>query len=152
MYQGIKAKKRVAEIYADTLVAAGVVSREEDAAQKQGICDGLGNLHAQLKARIKAAQEAGTAEHSTGEYQLDRSPSPEVKTAVSAERLRVLNEELLQTPEGFAGPPKLARPLGRRRGALGADGGIDGAHAESLAFASLLTEGTPIRLTGQDVE
>src|SRR4051794_900026 len=152
MYQGIKAKKRVAEVYADTLVAAGVESREEVDAQQQEIWDGLGNLHAQLKARIKAAQEAGTVEQSTGEYQLDRSPSPEVKTAVSAERLKVLNDELLRVPEGFTIHPKLVKQLERRREALGDAGGIDWAHAESLAFASLLTEGTPIRLTGQDVE
>ena len=55
-------------------------------------------------------------------------------------------------PEGFTVHPKLVKQLERRREALGADGGIDWAHAESLAFASLLTEGTPIRLTGQDVE
>src|SRR4051795_10352410 len=152
MYQIIKGKKRVAELYADALVADGVITREEVEAQQQEIWDGLSSLHANLKARIKAAQEAGTAEHSTGEYQLDRSPSPEVKTAVSAERLRSLNEELLRAPEGFTIHPKLIKQLERRRDALGADGGIDWAHAESLAFASLLTEGTPIRLTGQDVE
>ena len=48
--------------------------------------------------------------------------------------------------------PKLIKQLERRRAALGPDGGIDWAQAESLAFASLLTEGTPVRLTGQDVE
>ena len=46
--------------------------------------------------------------------------------------------------------PKLVRQLERRRDAL--DGEIDWAHAEALAFASLLAEGTPIRLTGQDTE
>ena len=101
---------------------------------------------------IKAAEEAGAVEQPTGEYQLDRSPSPEVKTAVVADRLRALNEELLRVPEGFTVHPKLVKQLERRRDALGADGGIDWAHAEALAFASLLTEGTPIRLTGQDVE
>jgi 2-oxoglutarate decarboxylase len=75
-----------------------------------------------------------------------------VKTAVSADRLRSLNAELLSVPEGFTIHPKLVKQLDRRREALGADGGIDWAHAEQLAFASLLTEGTPIRLTGQDVE
>src|SRR4051812_13423352 len=152
MYQIVKAKKRVAEIYAETLVQAGVISREEVDAQQQEVWDGLGSLHAGLKARIKAAQEAGTVEQGTGEYQLDRSPSPEVKTAVSTERLQVLNEELLQVPEGFTIHPKLVKQLERRRDALGTEGGIDWAHAESLAFATLLTEGTPVRLTGQDVE
>jgi 2-oxoglutarate dehydrogenase E1 component len=48
--------------------------------------------------------------------------------------------------------PKLGRQLEKRREALGAEGGIDWAHAEALAFASLLSEGTPVRLTGQDSE
>ena len=92
------------------------------------------------------------AEQPTGGYELDRSPSPEVKTAVSAERLQALNEELLRVPEGFTVHPKLVKQLERRREAVGPDGGIDWAQAEALAFASLLTEGTPVRLTGQDVE
>jgi 2-oxoglutarate dehydrogenase E1 component len=48
--------------------------------------------------------------------------------------------------------PKLIKQLERRREGLDEPGGIDWAHAEALAFASLLTEGTPIRLTGQDTE
>ena len=71
---------------------------------------------------------------------------------MSAERLRSLNDELLRTPEGFTVHPKLVKQLERRREALGAEGGIDWAHAEQLAYASLLTEGIPVRLTGQDVE
>ncbi|MGZ6644260.1 MAG: multifunctional oxoglutarate decarboxylase/oxoglutarate dehydrogenase thiamine pyrophosphate-binding subunit/dihydrolipoyllysine-residue succinyltransferase subunit, partial [Solirubrobacteraceae bacterium] len=99
-----------------------------------------------------AAEDSGAVEQATGEYQLDRSPSPEVQTAVAADRLRVLNEELLTMPEGFTVHPKLVKQLERRRNALGDQGGIDWAHAESLAFATLLSEGIPIRLTGQDVE
>ncbi len=53
-------------------------------------------------------------------------------------------------PEGFTIHPKLLPQLERRREAMGAEGGITWAHAESLAFASLLTEGVPVRLTGQD--
>jgi 2-oxoglutarate dehydrogenase E1 component len=71
---------------------------------------------------------------------------------VSPDRLRSLNDELLRVPDGFTVHPKLVKQLERRRQAVGADGGIDWAHAEALAFASLLTEGVPIRLTGQDVE
>src|SRR6202020_1593938 len=96
-------------------------------------------------------------EHATGEYELDRSPSPEVKTAVSADRLAVLNDELLSVPDGFTIHPKLIKQLEQRRDVFaargnGAGGGILWAHAEALAFASLLTEGIPIRLTGQDTE
>jgi len=67
-----------------------------------------------------------------------------------------LTEELLRTPEDFTVHPKLVKQLDRRRESLAeADihtPTIDWAHAESLAFASLLREGIPIRLTGQDTE
>jgi 2-oxoglutarate dehydrogenase E1 component len=67
----------------------------------------------------------------------------------------VLNEELLAVPDGFTIHPKLVKQLEARREALGSDPahpGINWAHAEALALASLLTEGIPIRLTGQDAE
>ncbi len=152
MYQRIKSHKRVADLWGDRLVEQGVVTREDVERRKDEVWDELTSLHQRLKSQIADAAEAGEVEQGTGEYQLDRTPSPEVKTAVSAERLISLNEELLRVPDGFTVHPKLVRQLERRRDALGADGGIDWAHAESLAFASLLTEGTPIRLTGQDVE
>jgi 2-oxoglutarate dehydrogenase E1 component len=150
MYAKIKAKKRVTELLADRLVAEGVVTREEVDQQAQEVWDHMTLLHQRLKAKIAAASEHG--EHATGEYELDRSPSPEVETAVPAERLRELGEELLRVPEGFTVHPKLVKQLERRREALGDQGGVDWAHGEALAFASLLTEGTPIRLTGQDTE
>src|SRR4030095_7064663 len=62
-----------------------------------------------------------------------------------------LNEQLLRVPDGFTPNPKLMRQLERRRETLD-QGGIDWGQAEALAFASLLVEGIPIRLTGQDTE
>jgi multifunctional 2-oxoglutarate metabolism enzyme len=154
MYAKIKTKKRVSELWADRLVAEGVVTQEEVDSQAQEVWDKMTLLHQRLKAKIAAATEHG--EHATGEYELDRSPSPEVQTAVPAARLRDLGEGLLRVPDGFTVHPKLVKQLERRREALGDGGpsapGIDWAHAEALAFASLLTEGTPIRLTGQDTE
>jgi 2-oxoglutarate dehydrogenase E1 component len=92
-----------------------------------------------------------------------------VSTAVPAARVRELGLELLRAPDGFTVHPKLVKQLERRREALEGSGDsgdgpagdtsgeraparIDWAHAEALAFASLLTEGTPVRLTGQDTE
>jgi 2-oxoglutarate dehydrogenase E1 component len=69
-----------------------------------------------------------------------------------AEFLKALNQQLLTWPEGFSVNPKLQKQLERRRTAMGPQGGIDWAHAETLALASLLTEGVPVRLTGQDTE
>jgi multifunctional 2-oxoglutarate metabolism enzyme len=166
MYAKIKSKKRVAELWAERLIADEVVSREEVDKLGQSVWDNLTILHQRLKAKIEDAAEQG-GEEGTGEYQLDRSPSPDVETAVPADRLRRLGEEMLRTPDGFTVHPKLVKQLERRRAALNdqpgtSDAGdgeasqarpaIDWAHAEALAFASLLTEGTPIRLTGQDTE
>jgi 2-oxoglutarate dehydrogenase E1 component len=155
MYAKIKTKKRVYELWADRLVAEGVVSKEEVDRQAQEVWDNLTLLHQRLKAKIAAAAEHED-EHVTGEYQLDRSPSPEVDTAVPAFELRALGEQLLRVPEGFTVHPKLVKQLERRHEALAESAAsepkIDWAHAEALAFASLLTEGTPLRLTGQDTE
>jgi 2-oxoglutarate decarboxylase len=149
MYTAIKDHPRVSKIYAKQLTAEGVVTKDDVEKMDAEVWATLSSRHAELKDRIEAAAEI---DQQTGEYQLDRTPSPEVKTAVSADRLRSLNEELLTLPEGFEANPKLVKQLERRRAALGADGGIDWGHAETLAIASLLTEGTPVRLTGQDTQ
>src|SRR5207244_6906387 len=73
-------------------------------------------------------------------------------TGVPLERLREMNTALLSWPEGFHLNPRLERPLQRRLHALDPGGTVDWAHAETLAFASIVADGTPIRLTGQDVE
>ncbi len=161
MYAKIKGKKRVSELWAERLVVDGIVTQEQVDQLGQGVWDNLTILHQRLKAKIAAAAESGAVDHSTGEYQLDRSPSPDVTTAVPAGQIRELGAELLRVPEGFTVHPKLVKQLERRGAALKpaaqeTEGEpatrIDWAHAESLAFASLLVEGTPIRLTGQDTE
>jgi 2-oxoglutarate dehydrogenase E1 component len=136
----------VREQYAESLVAEGVLSREE--------ADGLVT---QVETRLKAAHERlketfGEAMPAVGyEGRIPASGEAEVETAVPAARLRELNDELLGVPEGFTVNPKLAKQLERRRAALD-EGGIDWGQAEELAFASLLVEGIPVRLTGQDTE
>jgi 2-oxoglutarate dehydrogenase E1 component len=150
MYQVIKKHPPVRELFAKRLIEQGVVSEQDSTEMTDQVWTVLTEEHQRLKERIAAAREI---EHATGEYQLDRTPSPEVKTAVSTDRLQVLNEELLSVPDGFSVHPKLVKQLEQRREAVETpDGGIMWAHAESLAFASLLTEGIPIRLTGQDAE
>jgi multifunctional 2-oxoglutarate metabolism enzyme len=155
MYQAIKKHPSVRELFARALIEQGVVSEQESTEMTDNVWSVLSEAHENLKAKIERAKEI---EHGTGEYQLDRSASPEVSTAVPADRLRVLNEELLSVPDGFTVHPKLVKQLEQRR-AVFADGaaqdgrpGVVWAQAESLAFASLLTEGIPIRLTGQDTE
>jgi 2-oxoglutarate decarboxylase len=153
MYQQIKKHPSVRELYARQLVDQGVVTEQESTEMTDEVWSVLTDSHAELKQRIANAKDV---DHATGEYQLDRTPSPEVKTAVPLERLQVLNEELLAVPDGFTVHPKLVKQLEQRREAVDPDhpgeAKIVWAHGEALAFASLLTEGIPIRLTGQDTE
>jgi multifunctional 2-oxoglutarate metabolism enzyme len=147
----IKAHRPVSEIYAEKLIEEGTISREEvDAAAKQ--------RHDEMSASLKDLRhkmELGDYEDptvtttSTGE--LDRSASPPVDTAVPIEKLRELNQALIEVPESFTIHRKLRKPLSKRLDTL-ENGGIEFGHAEALAFASLLTEGVHIRLTGQDTE
>jgi 2-oxoglutarate dehydrogenase E1 component len=77
----------------------------------------------------------------------------EVETAINEEQLRAYQAAIHAVPDGFTLSPKLARQWGRRGAPIDSpDTQIDWAHAESLAFAAIVSEGTPIRLTGQDAE
>lgn len=71
-----------------------------------------------------------------------------VKTAVSMKLLKELNQALLKFPSDFKLNPKLEKAVEKRKKLL--DGNVDWAAAEELAFASILYDSTPIRLTGQD--
>ena len=149
MYQVIKKHPSVRELFARQLIEQGVVSEQESTEMTDAVWAVLADQHQDLKERIATSKGV---DHSTGEYQLDRTASPEVKTAVALDRLQVLGEELLSVPDGFNVHPKLVKQLEQRREAIEKGDGIVWAHAESLAFATLLTEGIPIRLTGQDTE
>ena len=146
----IKKHPPVSESYARKLIDEGVVEEkevEEDAGERR---DELSGILKALRAKIEAGEfEDPTITGGTGE--LDRTKSPEVETKVSEKRLRTLNEELIRFPESFTVHRKLRKPLDRRTEILD-EGPIEYGHAESLAYASLLTEGTHIRLTGQDTE
>ncbi len=77
---------------------------------------------------------------------------PKVKTGVELELLKEINEDLLTWPETFSPDKKLERILKRRLQAFEEGNKVDWALAETLAFATILHDGTPIRLSGQDSE
>ena len=135
----------VREQFAAQLVAEGVVSQEQP-----------DELSAEVLAVLKAAHETlrasfGITPQPSGDRALPATTRGDVVTAVAAGRLRSLNEELLRVPDWFTPHPKLIKQLERRREAI-EEGGIDWGQAEALAFSSLLVEGIPIRITGQDTE
>jgi 2-oxoglutarate dehydrogenase E1 component len=142
MVQQINAHPSVRELYEEQLIEEGVLTREEAEAFVSEVESMLRAAHDRLKASFGTAQ----VEHDGA---IPRSTTADPITAVAADVLVNLTDELLQTPEEFTVHPKLAKQLERRRTAI-QEGGIDWGQAESLAFASLLTDGIPIRLTGQD--
>jgi 2-oxoglutarate dehydrogenase E1 component len=145
MYRAIAEHPSVRELYRSILVDVGVISADEAEALVKSFQRDLAARHAALRKHATEPQLDRGAEA------LGAEEAEEPRTAVDAETLRRLNAELHRWPEGFGVNEKLAKQLARRRDALDGDGSyIEWGHAESLAFASLLADGTPIRLTGQD--
>jgi 2-oxoglutarate dehydrogenase E1 component len=130
--------------YAARLIEDGLVSAEDVEALSRGVQAKLKEAHQRLKESIGQPPPIK-------EGRLPASRGAEIVTAVPADRLRALDRALATAPDGFTIHPKLLKQLERRPRAI-EEGGIDWGQAESLAFASLLTEGIPVRLTGQDTE
>jgi 2-oxoglutarate dehydrogenase E1 component len=146
MYERIKTHPTVRELYAQRLIAQSVITPEE-----------VNALVAQATARISEAQK----NVKTGVWRPAATPlapngaagsSAVFDTTVPREKLLAWNDELVTVPATFTVHPKLARQLERRQAAFASEGEADWGLAEALAFASLLSEGTPIRLTGQDTQ
>ena len=133
----------VREQFAQRLVAEEVVTEEEADQLVARVTSELKQAHDALKATFGVPHPP--------EGKIPFSSGDGVLTAVAADRLRELNDELLRVPEHFTVHPKLMGQLQRRLTAI-EEGGIDWGQAEALAFGSLLVEGIPIRLTGQDTE
>jgi 2-oxoglutarate dehydrogenase E1 component len=147
MYKAIEGHPTARQQYAARLDELGLVSKDEAQRLDEAMQEAMRKAHTSLKEAIDARKEGRRKE-----TRLPRAGADHVETAVAAERLRELNELLLAVPDGFTIHPKLAKQLERRREAIGEEGGIDWAQAEGLALASLLEDGVPVRLTGQDTE
>src|SRR5690606_28780264 len=147
MYEKIRTHPTVREKLAAQLVSEGVVTEQEAQAILAEVYERLEKAKAGIEQGVPPADIDLMGAAVARELDL-----PVTQSAVPAEKLIELNESLLTWPEWFKVNPRLAKQLERRREALGPEGGIDWGHAETLAFASLLTEGVPIRLTGQDVQ
>ncbi len=145
MYDRIARQHSVRALYADRLATDDVVSSKQAA-----------EMADEVRRDLMAAQAAVRKAHAEppldrGEDALAIESPEEPATGVGMDVLLALNDQLHATPKGFTVHPKLVRQLDRRRNALGTDDpGIEWGHAESLAFAMLLRDGVPIRLTGQD--
>ncbi len=136
----------VRETWSNTLIERGVIDSDESE-------EILNKCNEQMHSDF----ESLGPEDMPDESQPERPPvgaAQKVRSSVSAGALRALTQSMLELPQDFKINPKLKRSRERWAGALESAEGktIDWAMAEQLAFASILADGTPIRLTGQDSE
>ena len=152
MYQVIKKHPPVRELFARQLIEQGVVTEQESTEMTDQVWD-------VLTERPRASSRSGSPPPRTSSTRPASTsstapPRPRSRRRSRADRLRVLNDELLTVPDGFTIHPKLVRQLEQRREALeaGMAAGSSGPTPRRWPSPSLLTEGIPIRLTGQDTE
>ena len=139
MYDLIDAKRSVRKIYTEALIGRGDISVEEAEAALRDYQEQLERVFAETRDVSGAAGD-----------EVEPPPAErEVETAVSTEVLKRIGEAQITLPEGFTVHPRLLPQL-QKRAQMVSEGGIDWAMGETLAFGSLLLEGTPIRLAGQD--
>ena len=141
MYKLIDAKRSTRKLYTEALIGRGDITVDEAE-------EVLRDYQAQLDA-VYAAVHNVEPEHSSNHAPEVTAPEL-VNTGVTESTLREIAATQIATPEGFVVHPRLAPQLAKRTEMLD-EGTVDWATGEMLAFGSLLLEGHPIRLAGQDV-
>ncbi len=144
MYDKIRKRPPLHEIYAKELIASGL----EEQVVKTRAEEVNTRLEEALQGEPKPQTDVGFQAKWTGVKREYTREEPETK--VSAETLKTLVNRMASLPEHLNAHPKISRLIKRREEAVLAGEGIDWANAESLAFASLLVENIPVRLSGQD--
>ncbi|WP_341755429.1 2-oxoglutarate dehydrogenase E1 component [Candidatus Tisiphia endosymbiont of Ptychoptera albimana] len=145
MYNVIKNKQSPATIFANNLIAGGIIDQNYFPALKEQFKLKLDQEYEQAKNYQPQAQ---FLEGLWSSY--TRSNAQMLSTGVNKNTLKELGIKLCQIPKDFPLNPKLAKLFELRENTLKQDRPIDWATAEQLAFASLLNSGTRIRFTGQD--
>ncbi|WP_270170270.1 2-oxoglutarate dehydrogenase E1 component [Paenibacillus sp. SYP-B4298] len=144
MYDKMRNHPSAPNVYSAALVGRGVIGEDVLPQLKQKIISKMEEAYEQVK-NLKADKTAQAAP-------ADVPGWIEPQTGVELEQLKDINERLLERPASFTPYSKLANILQRRSGALDEGKKVDWALAETLAFATILADGTPIRITGQDAE
>jgi 2-oxoglutarate dehydrogenase E1 component len=150
LYGRIKNHPLPSEVFLNQIASHGTVPAEEAAALKAESLNELNDALSQVK--LAAAEKAKAHEFagSTAIFQPHYSHAP-ITTAITKETLDTIAKTLTTVPEGFRVLPKIKRILLERRLQVWKAGGpYNWSFAEALAFGSLLLEGTPVRLSGQD--
>ncbi|MGA7214251.1 MAG: 2-oxoglutarate dehydrogenase E1 component [Terrimicrobiaceae bacterium] len=150
LYSQIKSHPLPSEVFAAQIAPLGTVSTEEAAAIKAESLKELNDALSQVKLAAAEKSKAHEFAGSTAIFQPPYSHAP-IDTAITKENLDLIAKSLTTVPEEFHVLPKIKRILLERRLQIWKAGGpYNWAFAEALAFGSLLLEGTPVRLSGQD--
>ena len=147
LYQKIKSMPSISSVLSDQLVSNGELKDEECQEIHQ-------RLRRQLDAsleKVRTVKKSSTFEGSMAIRQIPYDFSP-VETAVPLAELEKVMHALSTWPEGFNLNSKIRRQVENKKKNFKSKHGIDWALAEQLAFGSLMLEGTPVRLSGQDSE
>lgn len=147
MYQKIRKYPTTRALYAEALVEQQVIESDQASAMLDEYRDGLDRDENIARKTLGMIGNQYTVDWSV--YQ-GKDHAEKAKTAITLKKLRELNEQLLELPEGFTLHDRVARIMkDRGRMAAGA-ASLDWGFAESMAYASLVDDGYNVRLTGQD--
>ena len=147
MYQVIRKKPTVRQLYTDKLIAEGVLSASEAAAMIDQYRAGLDEGKPQARAALGLIGNKYTVDWS--KY-LEADWSDPVRTSVEMPRLRALGKAITTYPADWTLQPRVLAVMQARERMVAGDLALDWGCAETLAYASLIQEGYPVRLTGQD--
>ncbi|CAM5691355.1 2-oxoglutarate dehydrogenase E1 component OS=Streptomyces griseomycini OX=66895 GN=FHS37_001029 PE=4 SV=1 [Streptomyces griseomycini] len=142
MYDLIDKKRSVRKLYTESLIGRGDITLEE---AEQALQDYQGQLEKVFTEVREATSQPGAAETSDPQAEFPVA----VNTAVTTEVVKRIAESQVNIPDHITVHPRLLPQL-QRRAAMVEDGTIDWGMGETLAFGSLLLEGVPVRLAGQD--
>jgi 2-oxoglutarate dehydrogenase E1 component len=152
MYRAIKDLKTTRTLYAEQLIAEGVITAEGATAMWNQLNDRMEESYAVAKEF-----KPNKADWLEGHWSGLKQPDSEAEwinepTAETAEVLAEIGVAISQVPDGFDVNSKIARQLEAKRVAVETGEGIDWATGEALAFGSLLLDGHRIRLSGEDCQ
>ena len=147
MYQVIRKKPTVRQLYTEKLSVEGVLPAADAAAMMEQYRSGLDEGKPQARAALGLIGNKYTVDWS--EY-LGGDWSEPVKTSVDMGRLRALGKAITSYPSDWVLHPRVLAIMQTRERMLGGDLALDWGAAENLAYATLVNDGFSVRLTGQD--
>lgn len=147
LYKKIQNHPTVFELYGEKLLSENLIDKNERNEMSDEFNSKLENQFDKIKDNKR-----DKIDETMNPPAFVRSTLDGIETKVSLESLRKINDDLLIFPEKFNVFPKLKKILERRIASLKDEGKVDWGLAETLALATIVTDGVPIRMTGQDTE